>query len=385
MPTPDKIKRVVWSRAAGRCIICNKDLLSAHLGSDTALRAIGEVAHIVAESPDGPRGDASGDPIDRNNPNNLVLLCPNEHTEADSGRLSDTQFTVDYLRKHKTAKEAWVRFVTGLDQERRTTIVRLSGDVRGATGLVSEGEAASVVMNETLRTPYYLPDPRGIGLTIDLSGFPDPGTPDYWHGCLRSIRHQTARLHASVKSGETTHVSVFGFALVPLLVALGYSLDDTIPAAIYDRQRSTESWAWNSSAPIHSFTYDLPDFDNHTEAIFSVSASGSISIGEIPGELANLPVIEVRLADGTTPGPTTLDSAKTLNQFRRTIRNFLAEMESHRSIRHLHMFLAAPVSVCVSLGSCWPKDNAAPDFTIYHRTKNQYEPAITLPSPDKEH
>lgn len=215
MSASEKVKRVVWARAAGRCTICNKDLLSDHLGSNTVVRSIGEVAHIAAESMIGPRGDSTVEPEDRNEADNLMLLCPNEHTEADSGRLTDPIYTLDYLRRRKEIKEAWIKFVTGLDEDRRTTILRVSGDVRGAHGMISQTDAASIVMNESLRTPWYLPDPRGSGLTVDLTGIPGPGTPSYWSSCVAQIEAEIARLHMSAKDGSTTHVSVFGFARLP--------------------------------------------------------------------------------------------------------------------------------------------------------------------------
>lgn len=385
MSASEKVKRVVWARAAGRCTICNKDLLSDHLGSNTVVRSIGEVAHIAAESMIGPRGDSTVEPEDRNEADNLMLLCPNEHTEADSGRLTDPIYTLDYLRRRKEIKEAWIKFVTGLDEDRRTTILRVSGDVRGAHGMISQTDAASIVMNESLRTPWYLPDPRGSGLTVDLTGIPGPGTPSYWSSCVAQIEAEIARLHMSAKDGSTTHVSVFGFALVPVLVALGYMIDDTIPTAIYERHRSTDSWAWDRDAQEHHFVSQIPETTNHSQAALLVSASGSINDNELPAELSDLPKIRIRLADNATPGPSTFGRRETLEDFVRTLRSLVAELERRREIEHLHVFLASPVSASIAFGSCWPKDNAAPSLTIYHRTDGHYLPAIDLPFTSQEH
>lgn len=51
-------KCILWGRSAGRCEFkgCNKVLFEDHLTLETSNNS--NIAHIVASSPDGPRGDA---------------------------------------------------------------------------------------------------------------------------------------------------------------------------------------------------------------------------------------------------------------------------------------------------------------------------------------
>ena len=378
----EKTKRFVWVRAGGRCIICNKYLVSNHLGTGAAVRQIGEVAHIVGESEAGPRG-ASETPLDnRNDPDNLILLCPNDHTEADSLRLTDSQYTEDFLRATKRSKEAWVEFVTGLGADRTTTVLRLSGDVRGSTCLIDRHEAAETTMRGALRTPRYLPDPRCIGLTIDVTDVPEPGSPDYWDGCLRQIRQEVGRLRESVRTGDTTHVSVFAFALIPLLVALGHALDDTVDIDVYNRHRQSDSWQWDSHAETIDFTWSIPDTTGTAEVAVLVNASGTIQIRELPNRAQSMPCIVVEPESGHTPSPLTFASLATLESFTATFRDLLAELERHKHIGHIHLFLAAPLAAAVNIGRVWPHDNAAPSLTVYHRTNDAYANAVTLPMED---
>ena len=380
MSATGKSKRLVWVLAAGRCIICNKHLASDHLGTGRAVRAIGEVAHVAGESEEGPRGDSSVPIGDRNDPENLLLLCPSEHTEADSGRLRDPLYTEEFLQARKQSKEAWIRFVTGLDADRTTTVLRLSGEVRGSTSLITQHEAASVVMADTLRTPRYLADPRGVGLTIDISEVPDPGTAEYWSACLRQMDKAVERLRRAAQEGETSHVSVFAFGLIPLLVALGNALDDTMPLAVYERHRSSESWNWDVEAEAHQFSYELADnIDKGGRAVLVVNASGTIKPDELPFHVADLPIITLRPEGGHTPGPSTFASKTTLDRFAQTLRQLIAQLEGYKNIDHVHVFLAAPVSATVTFGRCWPVDNAAPSMTIYHRAHNAYLAAVNLP------
>ena len=82
-------KRLTWVRSGGRCLLCHEYLVEDHLEDSAAVRQIGEVAHIASEAEGGPRG-ASAIPLPaRNDPSNLILLCPNEHRSADKRRLED--------------------------------------------------------------------------------------------------------------------------------------------------------------------------------------------------------------------------------------------------------------------------------------------------------
>lgn len=379
MAATEVTKRLVWVRAGGRCILCNENLISTAFGAGSAIRSIGEVAHIAGESATGPRGTSEVDVGDRNAVDNLLLLCPTEHTEADSGRLTDPHFTEEFLRERKRNKEAWIEFVTGLAGTETTTVLRVSGDVRGSTCLINQHDAASAIMRHSLRTPRYLPDPRGVGLTVDVTTVPDPGSSAYWESCLKQIDHAVDRLRRSAQEGETSHVSVFAFALVPLLVALGNALDDTLRIDVYDRHRATDSWNWDPDAQPVEFGYLMPSTQGAGEAVLIVNATGTIQTTEIPEQLADLPVVTIAPLGDHTPGPLTFASHETLISFRTAVRLLIAELEEHKSVRHVHLLLAAPVSACVDLGRVWPVDNAAPSATVYHRSNNSYEPAVELP------
>ena len=380
MRMKESTKRLIWVSAGGRCIVCNRYLVSDHLDDSAAVRQIGEVAHIAGKSAAGPRGTSERPLAERDESANLILLCPNHHTEADTGRITDSQYTEEFLQARKASKESWVKFVTGLSSEQTTTVLRLSGDVRGSTCLIEPREAAEVTMRWAQRTPCYLPDPRGVGLTVDLSGVPEPGTMSYWKTCLRMLHQEVDRLRESARAGQTTHVSVFAFTLIPLLVALGYALDDTIDTDIYSRHRSSDSWHWDPQAAPVEFVSRIPDTAGATEAVVMVNASGTIQPSELPDAVQNLPCIVVEPSGNHIPSPTTCASRATLDSFTATFRDLLAELERHKYIGRLHLFLAAPIAVAVNIGRIWPHDNAAPWATVYHRTDNVYKAAITLPA-----
>lgn len=103
--TRDRV--MLWGRAGNRCSHpeCREPLVVD--GSSNGTRAlIGEVVHIVASSPDGPRGSAEYPEGKLDSYDNLILLCRNHHRIVD--QQADT-YSVETLHELKAQHEDWVR------------------------------------------------------------------------------------------------------------------------------------------------------------------------------------------------------------------------------------------------------------------------------------
>src|SRR5882757_5237499 len=83
-----KTRAVIWARSAGRCNYCNAlligDLISGNDGGNFGL-----IAHIVAEEPNGPRGDPVRSPLLGDDPANLMLMCHVHHKLIDVDELAN--------------------------------------------------------------------------------------------------------------------------------------------------------------------------------------------------------------------------------------------------------------------------------------------------------
>lgn len=102
-----KTRKMLWGRAANRCafVDCRRELVLDATETDDE-SVIGEECHIVADSPDGPRGDSPLTPEQRDKYGNLILLCSIHHKNIDD---QPGQFTVEHLHQLKNGHEAWVR------------------------------------------------------------------------------------------------------------------------------------------------------------------------------------------------------------------------------------------------------------------------------------
>lgn len=101
--------RKLFSESAGTCLICSMSLFP-QTGENRRSIPIAERAHIVAHSDTGPRADPTLPATLRNDPDNLVLLCPTCHTIADK---APHMHPADVLLERKANRSAAVALVGG--------------------------------------------------------------------------------------------------------------------------------------------------------------------------------------------------------------------------------------------------------------------------------
>lgn len=98
-----RTRKRLWTRAGNRCTLCKCLLVeSRHAGTDDVI--IGEEAHIVSSTTEGPRHrELSPKQID--DYGNLLLLCRNDHHRVDE---EDEFYTEALLREVKQRHESWI-------------------------------------------------------------------------------------------------------------------------------------------------------------------------------------------------------------------------------------------------------------------------------------
>lgn len=367
----------VYVRAGGRCCFCQAYLMEGPIAG-TPMKT-GEMAHIVGAkiTKRSPRGEEPLPAEARENAENLMLACRDEHKEIDRLGASDWA-TVDKLRRIKADHEGWIRRVTGLDRSQHTTVLRFVGDVRGNAVDITKAAAAGAVLMSGDRYPKFPLSADDFGFEIDVRTF-DATLPDYWQRAAAQVdRIIDHKLRDEVTAGRVDHVSVFAFALLPLLVHLGSKLDDTFATDVYDNHRVARSWEWPDSELAAQFETSVPsDPTSAAEAVLVLNVSGSISDFEVPASLADLPRWTLTLS-GTTPGPNPLRSPADLTAFSIAARGLFAEVELHaKGTQRLHVLAALPLSAAVELGRVHDA-HVHPRLAVYHRTDGGYELALEI-------
>lgn len=111
-----KTHKLLWGFSGNKCAFddCRNDLIADETETDDE-SIIGDEAHIVARSEDGPRGKSTLSEEDRDKYDNLILLCRKHH------KIIDDQYkfyTVEKLNTIKKEHEIWVRESLKPDKEK---------------------------------------------------------------------------------------------------------------------------------------------------------------------------------------------------------------------------------------------------------------------------
>ncbi|MEV7087382.1 SAVED domain-containing protein [Streptomyces sp. NPDC093085] len=383
---PWKVKLEVWVRCGGRCAICNRYLLDGVL-AHRPIR-LGELAHIVGQqnTVGSPRGQ--NDLPERDTADNVMLVCADE---IDAPENLDV-FTVEKLLALKHAHEDRIKHVTGIAPDRTTTVLRMIGQVRGQQVELTRQTASSAVLISGDRVPLFLESYSRHGIeielrhvlgeaTIDLRDVPgENGTNGEYYSQAKAVIDNVVdnKLNEGISRDQVAHLSVFGFARIPLLVYLGSRLDDTVPTDIYQRHRHDETWTWSEDGPVVAFATHLDlDVPPAEEAVLVLNISGTIQPGELPLRLAGLRRYRISSADAAA-APDIMRHRDSLARFQENLRALFADTEANaRAIRRLHILPAVPLSAAVSLGRVHDRQ-VHPSLTIYDRTDGGYRPALEI-------
>jgi hypothetical protein len=120
MPVTERVSKVIWGQCAARCCICRADLLHEEGGRVSSL--VGEVAHIVGETRSAARGACDMPASERNESDNLLLLCREHHKIVDDDPI---MYPIDRLRQIKDEHISWVAARLVKLQPWRSTISQL--------------------------------------------------------------------------------------------------------------------------------------------------------------------------------------------------------------------------------------------------------------------
>lgn len=247
----NKVRLEVWLKAGGRCEYpgCNKALWR----DDLTLRKMNTayLAHIVADSEDGPRGDKVLSEKLKSDFSNILLLCDVHHRLIDREGLVD--HSVDLLRSFKVAHEVRIERLTAIQASRKTEVLIFATRIRDRPAFPTFEQVQTAVSPER-----YPATERG--LSIELSDLEiDEQDPEFWEVAKKATMRRLAGLLADGE-GPTghplSHLSIFAIAPIPLLIYFGKQLGDVIPADVYQRNRQFEGWSWRALGD-EGFKYTL--------------------------------------------------------------------------------------------------------------------------------
>jgi hypothetical protein len=339
----------LWIAAGGRCAFCGRYLLENEETGDPV--RIGEMAHIVGRSthPRSPRGKDSLPASDRNKAENLVLACPSDHTTIDKST-GQRIWQTDDLRRVKAEHEGAVKALTALTRDRETTVLRVAGSIRGHTPSISKTVVHDAV-HADLRFPQYRLGAVGADVEIDLVTNFDEGGADYFQRTDETIARRVSQIAEQIARGEISHISLFAFARIPVLVQLGHHLDDKWPVEIHQFDRMRQTWSWDENASTTSFEIQRvagPAGESNVTLILSLS--GHVDHDALPVSLNEQAIYEMKPVQAS-PSVNLFRTRDTLTMFVDAYLALLAQVErDHPLAQAIDIVPSIGLSGAVELG-----------------------------------
>lgn len=357
---PEKTRYILWGKAAGRCQYrgCNEKL---YLDSTTQTEFnIAYIAHIVADSPKGPRGDVVRSPLLAKKISNLMLLCDEHHRLIDREKVNEHPESL--LVEMKEEHERRIELQTSILGEMQSHLLLYGANTGQHSPGLSWEETAKALL------PYRYPaDSRPITIGLKNSA-KDDSDPEYWKSEVENLRAQfNNRVKIPLNDGFINHLSVFALAPQPLLIELGVLLGDINESEAFQKKRDPSTWEW------------LPDAQTEHQIIRPSSKAKTVALklelsakiederitSALPGDVAIWSITH------DSPGNDYLKSKSQLQNFRETVRKAFADIKlTHGEDAFLHIFPASPISTCIELGRAWmPKADLS--FHIYEQNTSK--------------
>jgi hypothetical protein len=342
---PDKVKIRLWGKAAGRCQYdgCNKPLWKDEHTKAEFNSAY--IAHIIADSPKGPRGHATLSKQLKDDISNLMLMCDIHHRLIDKEDVKG--HPVERLRGMKFKHENRIEVVTSIDGDKQSHIIFYGANIGKHNAPLSWQKAAQAMLPE--RFPA---ESRAIELSLKNSSFQDSDT-NFWRIEKENLnRLFNLNVKARLVANEIKHFSVFALAPIPLLVEFGRLLSDIPAADVYQLHREPPNWKWQSCPDDFEYILKEPDSRHKTVAInlsLSATIDNETRISKVLNKNHSIWTLTT-----TEPNNDCLKSKKQLLLFRQIFRNLLNRIKAeHGEDANVHLFPAVPVSVAVEIGRVW--------------------------------
>lgn len=368
---PQKVQSALWARAAGRCQYrgCNQDLVGDLIsGNDDAL--FGFIAHVVADSATGPRGDLVRSPRLAKSLDNLMLLCSVHHKLIDVDDLDGHPEPL--LLAMKAEHEARVALLAGIDEDRASHVLRFGASIGTNEALVSTRAIFTAMPPD-----HHPASQQTIDLEMTGHAFTD-ADPAFW--ALQQVNMQrnfAARVGGRIERQEVRHLSVFALAPQPLLIELGRLLCDIVPMVVHQRHREPATWAWQRDCPTIRYHRDEPARDRTGAVALKLGVSATITDDRIKRVLGEEAAIWSLCAG--EPHNDIVRCPEDQAAYRKALRSLFDAIKArHGDTVTVHVFPALPASLAVETGRVWmPK--ADPELRIYDQQREKgFVPALTI-------
>lgn len=335
----EKVRMKLWAVSGGRCELCNRllyqDLVFGYDGN------FGEMAHIHAVSEGGPRHKYGMTIDEKNNIDNLMLLCEEHHHMIDT---HPEDFKEGLLIRRKMAHEARIREVTGIPSEQSCRIITYFSNIDNQAEFSSERLLREAILLSE-RVPMQEPI---INLSADSCTRYTASETVFQQKSQELERNFKNWFDAVIRSKDS--IGIFALAPQPLLFKLGTLINDQYNTVAFQCHRSGHKWAWPKTAASVEFQFMNTKKGNpNAPTALVIDLSTSVCDDRITFMLGDDATIYHITID--EPSRTFVSGEIIQEEF---VKVFRAAMETLKNLRPapkcIHIFPVMPNSLAVRAG-----------------------------------
>lgn len=340
---PEKIKILLWGKSAGRCQYkgCNTSLYRDDLTQAEFNQCY--IAHIVADSPNGPRGHITRSEELKQSLNNLMLLCDTHHRLVDRAEIES--HPEEFLLLMKKEHEDRVALITGINHNMKSEIIIYKASIGNNPVMMTYDSLKEFVIPEKYPA-------RNAATDLSLSNSTSVDSrKTFWELQLENLDDQFRdQILPKLRKSELSHLSLFAMAPIPLLIKLGTYLNDIQQIDVRQKRRNPDTWKFDED--LHTDYNLIPSQEVKKHVALKIELSASITderIIKVLGEDVSIYSINIENPDNDF-----VKSRKQIIEFGEKMKEAFREIKKmHGQDVVLNVFPAMPISLAVQLGRVW--------------------------------
>lgn len=371
---PERIKVRLWGKAAGRCQYsgCNDPLWLDSLTKTEFNTAY--IAHIIADKPDGPRGNPELSKKLKSDISNLMLMCDKHHRLID--KEDEKGHPVPILKTMKADHESRIELLSSIQGEKQSHVVLYGANIGEHNAPLSWKKAVTAMVPS-----YYPAESTALELGLKNSSFQD-SKDNYWDIERDHLHANFAKIiKARLANDNVQHLSVFALAPQPLLIELGRLLSDIPNAEIFQLHREPQTWSWQNDDTQIEFSVSQPEEVTQSNTVaLKLALSATVTDKRIQDILgSDIPIWSITAKD---PHNDILRHRDDLSRLRFVLRQTFDHIKAvHGENAEIHVFPILPVSAAIEVGRVWmPKADLPMVVYDQNNKKGGFSPALKIQS-----
>lgn len=338
--TPSSLTvHMLCARAAGRCEFkgCNEYVFQDSITLGEFNKS--NVAHIVASSPNGPRGDQMRSSELSDKLENLMLMCPAHHKLIDDHK---DDYPEEVLLDMKKKHEDRVRKLCDLMYTPVSERVLFFSPIKNCTITNIDNQQTAKALLPLKRTA------SPCGITISIKSIHEYKSPEYWADLEKQLKRDFQRkICNELDNDPNIHFSVFPLAPMPLIIKLGYLFMDKTGVDIYQKKRQPDTWEWLFERQTNTFTKEKVVVREGNKIALILSLTSEIDYSRVTSVFDADIIYVIRAVKQSVDS---IKSTEDVSVFWHLYQSVCDEVKNIDKASEICLFPAVPVSAAFEVG-----------------------------------